>query len=292
MLSVDGGDWQVIEPVGGYPYLIRSGSGHPFPGFYGYSGSHGWQQATFDLSNYTGLARLRFRFGSDQSVQQEGWYVDDIVVTHENPADIDVDIWAIEVSIMTDDSTTEPLTVSNVGEGTLSFTVWTSEDSSEARSWLMVEPTTGSLGADSSIELTVSLNASGLTPGTYYGTVNIDSNDPDEPRLVIPVILSVTEGLCGDANGDGVLTTGDGFLVLNYFGAGPQPSSCWAANVNGDGGLTTGDGFYLLNYFGAGPALNCAPCEFSRTGSHIERTPTRPPSEPTIRTNARNTDLN
>ena len=69
-------------------------------------------------------------------------------------------------------------------------------------------------------------------------------------------------GICGDANGNGNLTTGDGFYVLNYFGSGPQPVTCWSANVNGDANLTTGDGFHLLNYFGAGPALNCAPCSF------------------------------
>jgi PKD repeat protein len=78
----------------------------------------------------------------------------------------------------------------------------------------------------------------------------------------VPVAATVYAGLCGDANGDGSVTSGDGFMILNYFGSGPQPASCWASNVNGDGSLTTGDGFHLLNYLGAGPALNCAPCSF------------------------------
>jgi hypothetical protein len=68
-------------------------------------------------------------------------------------------------------------------------------------------------------------------------------------------------GICGDANGDSSITTGDGYYVLNYFGSGGAPVSCWAANVNGDANLTTGDGYHLLNYFGGGPALTCAPCE-------------------------------
>jgi hypothetical protein len=71
-----------------------------------------------------------------------------------------------------------------------------------------------------------------------------------------------TLDLCGDANGDGAVTTADGFHVLNYFGSGSQPISCYSANVNGDGGLTTGDGFHILNYFGGGPELDCTPCEF------------------------------
>jgi hypothetical protein len=68
--------------------------------------------------------------------------------------------------------------------------------------------------------------------------------------------------LCGDAQDDGSRTTADGYFILNYLGAGPQPASCWSANVNGDGGLTSGDGFHLLNFFGSGPALDCGPCEF------------------------------
>jgi PKD repeat protein len=77
----------------------------------------------------------------------------------------------------------------------------------------------------------------------------------------IHVDVVVYQGTCGDANGDGSVTTADGYHILNYFGAGPAPVSCWAANVNGDGNLTTGDGYHLLNWFGGGPALNCMPCE-------------------------------
>jgi PKD repeat protein len=66
--------------------------------------------------------------------------------------------------------------------------------------------------------------------------------------------------ICGDSNGDLIVTTGDGFHILNYYGSGPPISTCWASNVNGDSILTTGDGFYILNYFGSGPNLNCQPC--------------------------------
>jgi hypothetical protein len=61
-----------------------------------------------------------------------------------------------------------------------------------------------------------------------------------------PVSVHSLGEICGDVNGNGTITTGDAFMLLNYFGSGPQPVSCWAANVNGDGALTTGDGFLLL----------------------------------------------
>jgi hypothetical protein len=71
------------------------------------------------------------------------------------------------------------------------------------------------------------------------------------------------EGLCGDANGDGSITPSDGYTVLNYLGAGPQPASCWAANAAGGDGITPADGYTILNYLGTSGTLNCEPCTFT-----------------------------
>jgi hypothetical protein len=89
---------------------------------------------------------------------------------------------------------------------------------------------------------------------------------------ILSVVVSVSEpapdvniecrGPCGDSNGSGVVTTGDGYLILNYFGSGTAPVDCWSANSNGDGNLTTADGFHLLNYFGSSVPPICGPCEF------------------------------
>lgn len=79
-ISIDGGAWQSIAPEGGYPYLIRNGSN---PGPFAaetpvFSGSHGWQEETFDLTGFAGSARVRFVFGTDGADAFEGWYVDDV----------------------------------------------------------------------------------------------------------------------------------------------------------------------------------------------------------------------
>jgi hypothetical protein len=68
--------------------------------------------------------------------------------------------------------------------------------------------------------------------------------------------------ICGDADGNGIRTPGDAYRVLNYLGSGPEPASCWSANVNGDSVLTTGDGYRLLNWLGGESDLDCAPCTF------------------------------
>ncbi len=84
-ISVGGGPWETITPDGGYPYRVREGgTPGPFPAETPvFSGEHDWQQEWFDLSGYTGSARLRFAFGSDGAGTEEGWYVDDIMLVLE-----------------------------------------------------------------------------------------------------------------------------------------------------------------------------------------------------------------
>jgi len=81
MISTGGGEWTQITPEGGYPYTLVDNPASPFefetPCF---SGTFGWSEVTVDLSAYSGVAQLMFRFGSDGYVTQEGWYVDDIEV--------------------------------------------------------------------------------------------------------------------------------------------------------------------------------------------------------------------
>jgi len=48
------------------------------PGFF--AGTNDWEEVRFDLSAYQGVVQLMFRFCSDKSVTQEGWYIDDVAV--------------------------------------------------------------------------------------------------------------------------------------------------------------------------------------------------------------------
>jgi hypothetical protein len=81
MISSGDGTWTQIFPEGGYPYTIIDNDASPFaPETLCYSGNYDWAQATFDLSAYTGVVQLMFRFGADGAVNYEGWYIDDIWV--------------------------------------------------------------------------------------------------------------------------------------------------------------------------------------------------------------------
>jgi hypothetical protein len=83
-MSVNGGAWTSIEPVGGYPHTIYSNPASPFNSNTPvYSGTFPWTEATFNLGNLSGTAQFRFIFGSDGYVSGEGWYIDDVRVESE-----------------------------------------------------------------------------------------------------------------------------------------------------------------------------------------------------------------
>ncbi len=87
-ISIDGGAWTGVTPVGGYTHLVRAGSQPgPFPAETPiFAGAFEWTQTTVDLSAVTGEVRIRFRFGSDGNTELEGWYIDDVeVISLENP---------------------------------------------------------------------------------------------------------------------------------------------------------------------------------------------------------------
>ncbi len=87
-ISLDGGPWQQLYPTNGYTRTIRhlSGSSSPYTGPIDggtevWAGTIAWTEVEADLSGHSGsTCRIRFRFGSDQSTDREGWYIDDFVV--------------------------------------------------------------------------------------------------------------------------------------------------------------------------------------------------------------------
>ncbi len=76
--------WTQITPESGYPYITRGDNNPPFANATPvYSGEIDWERAYFDLSDYDGIIKIRFVFGSDGAVAEEGWYIDDIAIVDE-----------------------------------------------------------------------------------------------------------------------------------------------------------------------------------------------------------------
>jgi hypothetical protein len=57
--------------------------------------------------------------------------------------------------------------------------------------WLSVNPTAGTTPPVGNTVVDVTFDSTGLMPGTYNGNLCVDSNDPDEPSVDVPVTLDV-----------------------------------------------------------------------------------------------------
>ncbi|MFH1861983.1 MAG: C25 family cysteine peptidase, partial [bacterium] len=86
-ISHNGGPWTVLSLTPGYTHSIRAtaGGGNPYsgpftPGTPVFSGTSDWGMKSANLSNYVGDIQLRFRFGSDNGTNNEGWYIDDVMI--------------------------------------------------------------------------------------------------------------------------------------------------------------------------------------------------------------------
>lgn len=89
-ISTNGGQsFAQIAPAGGYPYVMYGHSASAFPdGTPCFAGTGGWQKVVFDLGAFADQEVLvRFRFGSDGYVVDEGWYLDDIRITPHTGAE-------------------------------------------------------------------------------------------------------------------------------------------------------------------------------------------------------------
>ncbi|MCP4583886.1 MAG: S8 family serine peptidase [candidate division Zixibacteria bacterium] len=124
-ISTDGGTtWTIIYPDAGYPDDSIVGLDGE-PGFTDESGD--WQQAVFTIPGYVGeMVKFKLRFGSDSSIMRDGWYIDGVVVNGAiNWGALDPEIvvepTSLSATLDLGDSEVQNLTISNVGEGILSF---------------------------------------------------------------------------------------------------------------------------------------------------------------------------
>ena len=125
-ISDDGGaTWTQITPVGGYPYKITDNPASPFePDTPCFSGSHTWKQETFELSAWSGIVQVRFRFGTDGYVTEEGWYIDDVLVTGSGGAVV-VTLTPDEVSVPRGGTAGLTFQLENTGDEPETVDAWT-----------------------------------------------------------------------------------------------------------------------------------------------------------------------
>jgi len=140
--------------------------------------------------------------------------------------------------------------------------------------WLSEFPDTGSVPPGGLSEITVTLDATGLSPGDYGANIIISSNDPENPVSIVPVALAVApQYACGDCNGDGWVTFADALYLKNHYYQTPpgSPAPIGEGDVNLDGQINFADALYIKNYYYQSPPGSPPPCEPTVTAPFRKR---------------------
>ncbi|MFW6150778.1 MAG: C1 family peptidase [Chloroflexota bacterium] len=116
-------------------------------------------------------------------------------------ASFDGAVWNTETVDGDEAGTFTSLDLDGLGNPHIAYGVWSSDGiryawlegaGSGDCPWLSETPASGSVGQGSSDVVTVTFDTTGLAPGDYDAEIVIDSNDPDESTVVVPVTLHVT----------------------------------------------------------------------------------------------------
>lgn len=94
----------------------------------------------------------------------------------------------ISLELETNTTAASPLTLGNAGTGTLA---WSLTENPPVL-WLTQTPASGGLTSGQTLSVTVAFDTTGMADGTYTTTLQIQSNDPDQPLRTIPVALTVS----------------------------------------------------------------------------------------------------
>jgi hypothetical protein len=116
---------------------------------------------------------------------------------------ISVDPESFDTELPADQQMTEVLTISNGGDANLTWEIYEDGDNASLAApsavcegaadipWLSIDPDAGTTSAGGSTDVDVTFDSTGLSSGVYTGTLCIESNDPVNPLVPVPVSLTV-----------------------------------------------------------------------------------------------------
>jgi uncharacterized membrane protein len=129
-----------------------------------------------------------------------------VTATHDvdisSEPDIAVDPLALHATLNPDSTAHRTLDIDN--NGALDLT-WVLTESPTV-DWLDASPTSGLIAADGSTSVDVTFDTAGMSDGVYTTTLQVTSNDPDEPQVDVSVTLTVTSACIPVAGADFTFT--------------------------------------------------------------------------------------
>jgi uncharacterized repeat protein (TIGR01451 family) len=93
----------------------------------------------------------------------------------------------LQATLGLDEIATSTLTISNTGEGALNWGLAENPDVP----WLDQAPTSGTVNPGGGMAVAITANSTWLLPGVYTTTLQVNSNDPDQPQVNVPVTYTV-----------------------------------------------------------------------------------------------------
>jgi hypothetical protein len=60
-------------------------------------------------------------------------------------------------------------------------------------SWLIASPVEGTIPANQTLDIAVTMSAVDMALGTYNAELNVYSNDPDDPEIIVPITMTIAE---------------------------------------------------------------------------------------------------
>jgi hypothetical protein len=300
MIRPSGGNWAQIVPVSGYSHHIqnRPAFGGPLEPYTPcYSGSQDWSEAVFDLSDYSGVVEIMFRFSSifyiiPSGWYEEGWYIDDVWVGNTmEGADVQLNLLP-NLSVTFESVLTRGITTATLSDtGPLPPPGYAPVPGGPVRYYDMFTDAVFSGNADLCIsydEAEVTGSESRLELLHYEGgswvdvttSLNTETNQicgsaSSLSPFLVAERLTCCIGRVGNANGEGdypdEVTLGDIMLMVDvkFISGDCSKLPCLAeADVNQDGGtnpncddhVTLGDIMTLVDFlFITGPDVAVLP---------------------------------
>jgi CSLREA domain-containing protein len=110
-----------------------------------------------------------------------------VTMTVQAPPEISISPTELSSTQLVDQIVTLALNISNGNGVTLTYSI----TPTEVQPWLGIDPVSGTVGTNSSAQVQITLDSTGLSPDVYTATLIVESNDPDTPSILIPVTMTV-----------------------------------------------------------------------------------------------------